>query len=191
MRYPFKSIGKNVKIYPMAKIVGAKNIEIGSNVIIDDFVFIVAAKRTVIGNYVHVASFTSITGGGECILEDFVTLSSGIRLITGSDSFHGDGLTNSTIPPKYRSVSRSKILIKKHAILGMNCIVLPGILISEGAAVGAGSIVTKNISPWTISAGSPARKIRVRPSSKVLSFEKQLMEELGSSTERLYQGYEL
>ena len=189
MGYRFKSIGKNVTIYPGAKIVGAEYIEIGSNVIIDDFVFIHAVKRTVIGNYVHIASFTSITGGGECILEDFSTLSSGVRIFTGTDDFNGSGLVNSTIPSKYRPVTRSKIIVKKHAIIGANSVVLPGVIVGEGGAVGAGGVVTKNIHPWTVNVGAPARKIKVRPSSKILSMEKQLFKEYGLP-EKLYQGFE-
>src|SRR2546426_1350634 len=189
MEYRFKSIGKNVTIYPGAKIVGVEHIEIGSNVIIDDFVFIVAAKKTIIGNYVHIASFTSITGGGECILEDFSTLSSGVRIFTGTEDFAGSGLVNSTIPSKYRSVVRSKVIVKKHAIIGGNSTILPGVVVGEGGIVGAGSIVTGNIDPWTLNVGAPARKIKVRPSTKILSMEKQLFEEYGLP-EKLYQGFE-
>lgn len=186
--YPFKVIGQDVKIYPLAKIVGAEQIEIGSHVIVDDFVFIVAAQRTVIGNYVHLAAFVSIMGGGECLLEDFTGLSSGVRVLTGSEDFHGQGLTNPTIPSPFRAVSRSRVVLKKHAVVGANSVIFPGVVIGEGAAVSAGSLVTRSVPPWTIVGGSPARAIKSRPSEKMLALEKRLYEEHGMP-ERLFQGF--
>lgn len=186
--YPFKTLGVGVVIYPLAKIVGAEHMEIGSHVIIDDFVFVVAAKRTIIGNYVHIASFTSITGGGECVLEDFSTLSSGVRVLTGTDDFLGGGLTNSTIPPAYRAVTRSRVVVKKHAIVGAGTVIFPGVVVGEGAAVSAGSIVTKDLEPWTVYAGGPARAVKRRPSERILELEQRLYQEAGRP-EKSYQGF--
>ena len=47
--------------------------------------------------------------------------------------------------------------------IGFNSIILKGVTIGEGAIVGAGSVVTKDVSPWTIVAGNPARVIREIP----------------------------
>jgi acetyltransferase-like isoleucine patch superfamily enzyme len=47
--------------------------------------------------------------------------------------------------------------------IGLNVIILKGVEIGEGAVVAAGSVVTKNIPPWTIAAGNPARVIREIP----------------------------
>lgn len=50
--------------------------------------------------------------------------------------------------------------------IGFNAIVLPGITIGEGAVVGAGSVVTRDVAPWTVVAGNPARVVRtLDPSS--------------------------
>lgn len=46
--------------------------------------------------------------------------------------------------------------------IGGHCIILPGIEIGEGAVVGAGSVVTKNVQPYEIVAGNPARRIKMR-----------------------------
>lgn len=53
-------------------------------------------------------------------------------------------------------------IIKKGAWLGRNVIVLPGITVGEGAIVGAGAVVTKNIEPFTIVGGVPAKFIKKR-----------------------------
>lgn len=68
------------------------------------------------------------------------------------------------IANKNWSVVDSKpILIKSNAWIGMNCIILKGVTIGEGAIVGAGSVVTKDVPEWTVVGGNPARIIKVLP----------------------------
>jgi galactoside O-acetyltransferase len=131
-------------------------------------------KSTQIGSFIHIASFTSITGGGELIMEDFSTLSSGVRLFTGTDDFTGGSMANSTIPVPFRLPKRTFVHISKHAIIGANSVILPGVTIHEGAAIGAGSVVTKDCEPWTIYTGSPAKPLRQRPAAKIQELEAQL-----------------
>lgn len=54
------------------------------------------------------------------------------------------------------------VVIENDVWLGANVIVLPGVRIGEGAVIGAGSVVTRNIPPMTVAAGNPARVIRER-----------------------------
>lgn len=178
--YAFRSMGENVTIYPMAKIIGAENLEIGSNVIIDDFVLIQASRPCFIGNYVHIASFTSITGGGSFCLEDFSTLSSGVRFFSGTDDFHGAGMANSTIPDEYRNVERSTTILRAHGLVGANTSVLTGVTIGTGAAIGAGSLVRESLLPWKIYAGNPLRTLQDRPSDSILRKEQELYARYGT-----------
>jgi acetyltransferase-like isoleucine patch superfamily enzyme len=85
------------KIFETAKIVNSSSLTIGDNSQIDDFVFLNAGQKTIIGQFVHISSFCSITGGGTLIMEDFSGLAAGCRIITGSDDFSGNGLTNPTV----------------------------------------------------------------------------------------------
>jgi len=144
----------NVKTFEFTKIIGIKNIDFGKYVIIDDFVLIYAKEKIKVGNHVHIASFTSISGGGELVMEDFSTISSGCRIITGTDDFKNSGFGNSTISNKFRNITTGKIRISKFAIIGGNSVVLPGVTIGEGASVGAGSVVTKDLEPWGIYVGN-------------------------------------
>ncbi|MDY7560789.1 acyltransferase [Pseudomonas sp. 10B1] len=173
----FKSLGKNVKIYPSAKIIGREYISVADNVIIDDFVFIHATAPIFIGSYIHIASFTSITGGGVIVLEDFSTLSSGVRIFSGSDDFHGGGMTNSTIPDRYRSVSRTHVHVGRHVIIGTNSVILPSVKLAEGVAVGAGAVVTRSLDAWGVYVGSPAHRLKDRPSKIILDHEQALIDE--------------
>lgn len=60
----------------------------------------------------------------------------------------------------WQNVERKSIRIMDKAWIGMNSIILKGVTVGEGAVVGAGSIVTKDVPPWTVVAGNPARPIR-------------------------------
>jgi galactoside O-acetyltransferase len=171
-------VGQDVTIWPQAKIVSPEFIAIGDSVIIDDFVFIMGGKSTQIGSFVHIASFTSITGGGELVMEDFTALSSGVRVFTGNEDYLGGCLTNSSVPAPYRLPTRSFVHIRKHAIIGANTVILPGVVIGEGAAIGANSLVTKDCEPWKIYGGSPAKAIKTRPQEKILELEARLRQEL-------------
>ena len=52
------------------------------------------------------------------------------------------------------------VTIKRGAFIGMNTVIMPGVTIGEGAIVAAGSVVTKDVEPYTIYGGVPAKKIR-------------------------------
>jgi galactoside O-acetyltransferase len=173
----FLRCGLDVTIWPLAKIVLPGVISIGDSVIIDDFVFIVGGVKTVIGSFVHIASFTSITGGGEFVMEDFSGLSGGVRVYTGNEDYLGGSLTNPAVPAPYRVPSRSFVRIEKHAIIGANAVVLPGVTIGEGAVIGANALVKQNCEPWTVYFGTPARPVKVRPRERVLELESQLRTE--------------
>lgn len=60
-------------------------------------------------------------------------------------------------------VNSKPIKICSNAWIGMNCIILKGVTIGEGAIIGAGSVVTKDVVPWTIVGGNPARVIKEIP----------------------------
>lgn len=177
----FARVGQDVYIFPQAKIVSPESVSIGDSVIIDDFVFIMGGKKTTIGSFVHIASFTSVLGGGEFYIEDFAGLSSGTRVYTGDDDYSGGSLTGPTIPHQYRLPVRSFVRVKKHAIIGANSVILPGVTIGEGAAVGANSLVKKDCKPWTVYGGSPVREIKARQRSRILELEDRLRRDLYDS----------
>ena len=177
-RLPFTRVGRDVTVWSTAKIVGAEAISMGDAVIIDDFVLLFGGARTEIGSFVHIGPFSSIAGGGEFIMEDFSGLSGGVRVYTGNEDYRGGCLTNPTVPFPYRIAQRSFVRINKHAIVGANAVILPGVTIGEGTAVGANSLVTKDCEPWTVYFGSPAKPLKRRPKVRILELEAQLRQDL-------------
>ena len=66
----------------------------------------------------------------------------------------------------WTNVKIAPVKISNKVWIGFNCIILKGVTIGEGAVVGAGSVVTKDVPPWTIVAGNPARIIREIPENE-------------------------
>ena len=174
-----KSCGKNVIIGKTVRIRYPELVEIGDNVIIDDFCYFTTSL--IIEDYVHIAPFCSVIGGqkSKLIMREFSGLSAGCRIVCGSDDYSGAGLTNPTIPTKYRIKTKSTIVnIGKHAVLGTDCVVHPGVIIGEGVAVGSMSLITKNLEPWYIYVGIPVKKYKEREKNNILKLEKEFKEEI-------------
>jgi len=104
-----------------------------------------------------------------------------VRIFTGNEDYSGGCLTNPTVPAPYRTASRSFVHIEKHAIIGANTVILPGVRIGEGAAIGANSLVTRDCQPWSVYFGSPVRKLRARKQDRIRDLEAQLRGELYDS----------
>jgi len=174
MKYKFNKVGQNVIVYEPITIIKPEMISLANNIIISEFVYINGGLGTYIGNHIHIAAQSCISGGGYFVIEDFAGLSAGVKIITGSALFNGEGLTSPTLPADFQSVKRSFVIIKKHCVLATNVIVHPGVVIGEGAIVASGSIVTKDVEPWSIYMGTPAKKIKERDSRNILKLEKEL-----------------
>lgn len=173
MNEEFNYIHHSVKYFNSTVFINKQNISINENSHIDDFVFFNGGINTNIGRNVHISAFSSIIGGGELIMEDFSGLSCGCRIITGSDDFSGNSLTNLTIPKEYRDITVGRTVIGKHAILGSNVIVMPNVTIGEGCVVSAGAIVNKDLEPWSIYVGYNPKKVGTRDKEKILELEKE------------------
>jgi acetyltransferase-like isoleucine patch superfamily enzyme len=66
----------------------------------------------------------------------------------------------------WTTTNSEPIQISMGVWIGAKTIILKGVTIGEGSVVGAGSVVTKNVPPWTIVAGNPARVIREIPENE-------------------------
>jgi acetyltransferase-like isoleucine patch superfamily enzyme len=55
---------------------------------------------------------------------------------------------------------KQPVVLKRNCHIGMGTMIMPGVTVGEGAIVGAGSLVTKNIPAWTIATGRPAKVVK-------------------------------
>lgn len=90
-------------------------------------------------------------------IEDFVHIASGSRLLCHqrdlSDYHKGDHYSD-------LGYHYSPIYLSKGCLIGMECLILPGVKIGSGAIIGAGSLVNSDIPEWTIAIGRPARVVK-------------------------------
>ena len=159
----FASIGENVQVSDRASFYNVSKISLGNNVRIDDFSVLSAGLGGIsIGNHIHIAVFSLLIGAGKIILSDFCNISSRVSIYSSNDDYSGSTMTNPTLPSQYTGVTHADVLLDKHVIVGCGSVILPGITLEEGVAVGALSLVTKDCKAFGIYAGNPARRIKER-----------------------------
>lgn len=171
----FASVGENAQISERASFYGVNRIALGNNVRIDDFCVLAAGVGGIsIGNYVHIAVGSSLIGAGKITMSDFSGLSSRISIYSSSDDYSGATLTNPTVPSEYVGVTHADVFLGKHVIVGSGSVILPGVTLEEGVAVGALSLVHKRCEAFGIYAGNPARRIKERKRN-LLELEQKFM----------------
>jgi len=147
---PDVKLGKDVRIHAFVNLYGC---EIGDESRIGTFVEI--QKGAKIGKRVKVSSHSFICEG--VTVEDEVFIGHGVMFIN-------DKYPRSTNPDGSSQTdadwSLVPTLVKRRASIGSNATILCGVTIGEGAVIGAGSVVTKDVPPGTIVAGNPARILR-------------------------------
>jgi acetyltransferase-like isoleucine patch superfamily enzyme len=146
-----------MKIHPLADV---QTSQIGEKTTI--WQFCVILKNAVIGKNCNINCNVFIEN--EVQIGDNVTIKPGVQLWDGilieDDVFIGANVTftNDLIPrSKVYPEKFERTLIKKGASIGANSTILPGIVIGEYSFIGAGSVITKNIPPYSVWYGNPAR----------------------------------
>jgi len=134
---------------------------------------ITALGRVVIGSYIHIANFCYFGARHGIVVEDFVNVSHGTKILSASDDFSGLKLIGPTVPKEFTGGTFGKVTLKKHVVIGVCSVVLPGCTIGEGCALGAFSLVDRSLEPWGFYVGIPVRRIKERKKDLLL-LEKQL-----------------
>lgn len=170
----FARLGRNVQISRKASFYGASRIEIGDYSRIDDFCVLSAGAGGIsIGRNVHIAVFCSLIGAEKIELGDFSGLSSRVSIYSSNDDYSGLWMTNPTVPAEYTNVSSKPVRLERHVIVGSGSIVLPGVVIGEGTAIGSLSVVKRSCEPFSVYTGSPAKRMMARK-AKFLELEERL-----------------
>lgn len=172
----FGQVGKNSRLSSKASYYNCANIIIGDNVRIDDFCVLSAGIGGIeIGSYIHIAVYTSLIGAGKITLCNFSNISSRVAIYSSNDDYSGACMTNPMVPEEYTNVSHADVSIGRHVIIGAGCVLLPGVTLEQGVAVGALSLVSKNCSEFGIYSGVPAKRIKER-SRALLELEKKFIQ---------------
>lgn len=163
----FKHYGTNVLISKKASIYSPENITIGNNVRIDDFC--VLSGNITIGSYIHISAYSALYGAGGIKIQDFSGLSPRTTIFSITDDFSGQFLVGPLVPEQYRNVIQQEVILEEYTQIGAGSIILPGVIIHEGAVAGSMTLVNKSLKHWTINIGVPVRFLKER-NKKLKSF---------------------
>src|SRR5512143_851500 len=144
---PNVRLGRDVKIYAFVNLYGC---EIGDESRIGTFVEIQKGAR--IGSRVKVSSHTFICEG--VTMEDDIFIGHSVMFINDK---YPRATTEAGSPQTEADWVCTPTIVQRRASIGSNATILCGVTIGEGALVGAGSVVTHDVSPYTVAAGNPAR----------------------------------
>lgn len=117
-------------------------IRIGNNVVVND--------------YVHIGGIESVLIGDRVLMASKVFISDHSHGSYGGDGVHSDP----TIPPNDRPLHASPVVIEEDVWIGESVSILQGVKLGRGCVVGANSVVTHSVPPYTIAIGAPARVIK-------------------------------
>ncbi len=131
------SFGKRTVFYPGVWIQPGMNLKVGDDVDFALDVLITTKGGVTIGDRV-------LIGYRTCIL------SSNHKVLPKPAKIFGAGH------------NYERVIIEDDVWIGANCIILPGVKIGRGAVIAAGAVVTKDVEPFTVYAGIPAKKIKDR-----------------------------
>lgn len=173
-----KHLGRNCIIGKTVRIRYPELVSIGDNCIIDDFTYISTALH--LEGRAHIAPGCQLIGGRNCTVSfgEFSTLAPNVVLAAGSDDYHA-GIATPLVPSEFKgNIEYGDIRIGRHCIVGAGSVVMPNVTIADGAAVGALSLVKKDLKPWTLYAGIPARILKARDKDAILELEKKYRDSL-------------
>jgi galactoside O-acetyltransferase len=162
----------SIRFDVLEKIEQRKYVSIGKKGIINaSFIFESEKGQVIIGDNVHLGGVTFISRSRIQIDND-VTMAWGVTIYDhnshsiywehrkeDNDQSYSDFVNfngNSIISKDWSNVVDSPIRIESKVWIGFDVTILKGVTIGEGAVVGAKSVVTKNVKPWTVVAGNPA-----------------------------------
>jgi acetyltransferase-like isoleucine patch superfamily enzyme len=154
------TIGDNVEINALSKkgIVIGNNVSILKNTIIEcTGVIRNLGEGLTIGNNVGIAQNCFIQVRGKVIIEDNVIFGPNVSVFSENHIFE-----NSDLPVNVQGESRTGVKIESGVWIGTRAVILDGVTVGKNSIVAAGSVVNKDVPPYSIVGGIPAKVIKIR-----------------------------
>lgn len=150
----FREIGQNVTIEKGTLVFHPERIKLRNNIYIGHCSILKGYYKNIMeigeGTWIGQCSFLHSAGGIK--IGKAVGIGPYVKILTSSHKEE-----NYDIPVLHNPLEFKEVIIEDGVDIGIGSIILPGIKIGERAIIGAGSVVTHNIEPYTIVAGSPAK----------------------------------
>ncbi|TXH52998.1 MAG: acyltransferase [Desulfurellales bacterium] len=160
--WEFRHYGQGVRIFEPCVILKPEMVSLADGCRVDSFSKIEGGLGVTIGERVHVGSGSRLNvGGGELVFGAHSGCSVNVVIATGQPDL-SYRLISAAEEPEDCHVIKKTTTIGEFVVVFAGAIITPGITIGDGAIVAAGAVVTKDVEPWTIVAGNPARFIKMR-----------------------------
>ncbi len=139
----------------------------GKNVKLETPTFIENPKGVFMEDYSRIRKHCAIicAPGEKVIIKKFTGIAPSVTIIT-DNHYKTVGIPHFFLSPSHINDTSGNVVIEEDVWVGTNSIIMPGVTIGRGAIVGAGSLVTKNVPPYALVVGRPAKVV-----SKVFSLE--------------------
>ena len=165
----FYECGKNVIFGKNNTIIGYNYISIGYGVDFQEGLYLTAWDKYFdqelfpelkIGNNSHIGAFNHISCANRIIIGSGVLTG---KWVTITDNSHGANLLiELSIPPADRNIfSKGEVIIGNNVWIGDKASIMPGVVIGDGAIIGANTVVTKDIPEYCVAVGNPAKIIKL------------------------------
>jgi acetyltransferase-like isoleucine patch superfamily enzyme len=141
-------IGPGTVIWHQAQI--SSSVKLGKECIVGKGVYI--GEGVKIGNKVKIQNYACLYSGSEVEDEVFI----GPHVCLTNDKFPRSVTPKGTVK-KSSDWQKGKIRLRKGCSIGARSVILPGVTVGEYAMIGAGSVVTKKVGPYSLSYGNPAK----------------------------------
>lgn len=114
-----------------------------------------------IGDNTYIGSRASISVAKEVIIGDHCYLAGNVTIRDNDGHNLNPQKRSRNLPVEKKDVK--PVRIGNHVWIGSSCIILKGTEIGEGSIIASGSVVTKNVAPFSVVAGNPARVVKTIP----------------------------
>lgn len=154
------SVGRMTRIHPTAavRIVLGGSISIGTHCHLNRGALLETyGGQIYIGDHCTVNPYSVLYGHGGLRIGNFVRIATHCIIVPANHSFDRLDMPIASQPTKAVGIT-----IEDDVWIGANCVVLDGVTIGKGSVIGAGSVVTKSIRPYSVCVGNPARVIADR-----------------------------
>lgn len=152
-------VGRNVKIDPRAFIARGGHVTLGNRAVIRAGVMLLPSSGFIcIGNKTSINHYAIINGQGGVTIGNSVMIAAFVSIFAANHNF-----SDPTLSILEQGMStKGGIKIEDDVWIGTHAIILDGVSIGKGSVIGAGTVVTKNVPPYSVTVGVPGRTVRSR-----------------------------
>ncbi len=158
-RAQFLKIGEDVIIENSVLVFHPENIELGHRIYIGHQTILKGyyKNKMIIDDGTWIGQQCFFHSAGGLMIGKNVGIGPAVKIITSSHQ-----MENCEKPILHQELQFKQVIIEDDCDIGVGVIILPGVTIGKGTFIGAGAVVTKNISAYSVAYGCPARIVRQR-----------------------------